>query len=478
MDTSPIIKIKDLDVIYFLGKSNEVKALQDINIDIYPEEFIIFFGPSGCGKSTLLYSIAGLETNIQGDIYIDERNIAELKAKDLEYLHQKKTGMIFQAYHLINSLSVMKNVILPQIFMGGDRKKRQNKAMELLDHFGVGVQADKLPSELSGGQQQRVAIARSLINDPDILLADEPVGNLDSHSANDVMHLLFDLNRKFKKTIILVTHNPAFLNFAHRVFYMKDGKVIETKVNEAVDQVVDLLEIGPDFTAEGTGDKSKKDKNKKDEETGEDEDSVMSGSKISRELELLAKTYSSVTDNQFGNLLIPFKAKEIVAEVLTGLTSEEIEEIEKRVEKLLVSEIEDKDLILEYLDKDEKEGGLGANKKTAENFAERIKGIVGEIKFMKKKGKKQDAKKPSRSEEEITKVRHYLLDSFDVKIKKVKSIKVMNQAITDRLLDKIDGTEFQNILDLPLDKNGAGLDKRTAKKLTQRLELLILGKFE
>ena len=176
----PIIKIKELNVVYFMGKSNEVHALRNINLEIYPGEFIIFFGPSGCGKSTLLYSIAGLETNINGNIMLNGKDIASMKQKELEDFHRQKIGMIFQAYYLISSLSVANNVVLPQIFIEKNRIERKKKALELLQHFGVSGEADKLPSELSGGQQQRVAICRSLMNDPEVLLADEPVGNLDS----------------------------------------------------------------------------------------------------------------------------------------------------------------------------------------------------------------------------------------------------------------------------------------------------------
>ena len=226
-----IIKIKNLSVTYFSGKSNEVKALKNIDLEIYPGEFIIFFGPSGCGKSTLLYTIAGLETDIAGDIYIEDKNIARFNHEELENFHQKRIGMIFQAYYLISSLSVLQNVILPQMATGRKKKEREKKAIELLEHFGVKAQIDKLPNELSGGQQQRVAICRSLVNDPDILLADEPIGNLDSRSAEDVMELIGNLNRQRKKTVILVTHNPEYLKDGDRIFYLKDGVIIKETVN-------------------------------------------------------------------------------------------------------------------------------------------------------------------------------------------------------------------------------------------------------
>src|SRR4030042_4815348 len=201
--SKPIIKTNKLAVTYFAGLDNEARALQDINIEIHPGEFIILFGPSGCGKSTLLYSIAGLQPNVQGSIFFYDKDIILFSKKELENYHQKKTGMVFQAFYLINSVTVEKNVMLPQIALGAPVMERKKRTMELLAHFGVAEQAGKLPLELSGGQQQRVAICRALINEPEILLADEPVGNLDTKSAHDVMLLLQELNQKQKKTVVL-----------------------------------------------------------------------------------------------------------------------------------------------------------------------------------------------------------------------------------------------------------------------------------
>ena len=338
----PIIKIEKLNVTYFLGHTNEARALKDISLEIYPGEFIIFFGPSGCGKSTLLHSVAGLETNIQGNIFVDNKNIAHFKHQELEKFHQRETGMIFQAYYLINSLSCIDNVLLPQIFISAPSEERKKRALLLLEHFGVKQQANKLPSELSGGQQQRVAICRALINDPTILLADEPVGNLDSKSAQDVLELLKELNEKQKKTVILVTHNPAHLDYAHRVFYMRDGGIIDIKVNQAISR-----DIQPS--------------------------AMTAGLNIPRGMELLLRTYTSFSPAQVGNLLIPFKAKQIVSEALVGMTSDDIGRIEKRVEDLIIRGIDDNEGMLKFLDIDQGEGGMGLDKRMAKNLMEKIK---------------------------------------------------------------------------------------------------------
>ncbi|TSD01617.1 MAG: Uncharacterized protein Athens071425_346, partial [Parcubacteria group bacterium Athens0714_25] len=222
----PIIKTKDLRVIYNQGKSNEVRSLEDANVEIYPQEYVIIFGPSGCGKSTLLYSISGLQAPTYGDVFIEGKKLAEMNKKERVNLHRNNIGMVFQAFYLVPSLSIIGNVCLPKSFSGVAKKIREKDGMKLLQRFSIAEQATKFPNELSGGQKQRVSIARSLINNPQIILADEPVGNLDSESAENVLRILKELNEIDKKTIILVTHNPEHLHFADRIIHMKDGRIV------------------------------------------------------------------------------------------------------------------------------------------------------------------------------------------------------------------------------------------------------------
>ncbi len=442
----PIIKIDKLNVTYFMGKANEVRALSDINLEIFPEEFVIFFGPSGCGKSTLLYSISGLETNIQGDIYIEGKNLSHFKKAEYLNFHRSVIGMIFQAFYLIGSLTVAKNVTLPQVFLNIGKKERRQRAMDLLDYFGVKAQAKKLPAELSGGQQQRVAIARSLINDPKILMADEPVGNLDSKSAQDVMDLLKSLNEKQKKTVILVTHNPAFLSYAHRVVYLKDGRIIEIRVNRQVHGVrLEQAEARPN---------------------------------ISKELELLIKTFTSLSPSQIGNLLIPFKAKQIVSEALIGMTTEEIDKIDKKVENLLMTGIYDTDTMMQFLDSEVEKGGLGMDKRSAVKIADKVKEIIKEIKILEEEENKLRFKATADTGSEVMEIRHYLLEAFDIKISNFLALETFNQAIRDRMANIMDRDAFRARLDLSVKEGGVGLDKRTAKKVAKRMELLILGKYK
>lgn len=443
----PIIKIEKLNVTYFLGKSNEVRALTDINLEIFPEEFVIFFGPSGCGKSTLLYSISGLETNIYGDIYIEGKNLAHFNKKELLNYHQKTVGMIFQAFYLIASLSVLKNVTLPQIFMNIGKKERKAKALELLEYFGVKAQAAKLPTELSGGQMQRIAIARSLINDPKIMMADEPVGNLDSKSSQDVMDLLKTLNEKQKKTIILVTHNPAFLSYAHRIFYIKDGRITETRVNRDVHGV--KIPVAEEKKS------------------------------VSKDLELLIKTFSSLSPSQVGNLLIPFKAKQIVAESLIGMTTEEIDKLDRKVENLLMTGVFEGDSMMDFLDAPLDKGGMALDKRTAAKTAEKIKDIIREIKYLETEENKQKTGLVSpEAGAEVMDIRHYLMEEFDLELKSFLALEAFNQAIKDRLNNAIDRDVLRQRLDASVKLGGVGMDRRTAKKVAKRLELLILGKYK
>lgn len=444
MSIEPIVKVKNLSVTYNLGKNSETKAINNISLDIYAGEFIILFGPSGCGKSTLLYAISGLETNIEGDIFIDGKSLSELTQSEKEELHQKKTGMIFQAYYLISSITVLRNVLLPQIAIGAKPKERKEKAISLLKKFGVIEQINKLPTELSGGQQQRVAVCRALINEPDILMADEPIGNLDSKSAADVMELLKELNEKQKKTIILVTHDPTYLDYAHRVFHIKDGALIQTKINRAINEEVEII--------------SRKKQN----------------TDVSRELDLLSRSFPTILGSV--NNLIPFKSKQIVLETLLGMTSDDISKIEDKVRQLLTQGIRDYSSLYNYLDKEVEAGGLGMDKRTARKIADKIISLVYEVKQLEEKEKNIDKEEGYIGE--AVQIRQYLVEVFDIRLETTSQLRILDRAIRDRLEGKIDHKMFRKIVDLSTNESGIGLDKRTAKKVAKRLELLILGKYK
>lgn len=226
----PVIKTVNLSRTYILGKI-EAAALSNVNIEIYSGEFIVFFGPSGCGKSTLISLVAGLQKPSSGKVLIRGENLAELDKGGLAKYRRSKIGMVFQNFNLINTMNVIENIALPLAFAKINKKRRVQRAENLLGVVGLKEYRNHTPSELSGGQQQKIAIARSLVTNPWILLGDEPTGNLDSKSANEIMRLLISLNRKSKRTVVLITHNPDYLEYADRVFYLRDGRIVKIKVN-------------------------------------------------------------------------------------------------------------------------------------------------------------------------------------------------------------------------------------------------------
>ena len=230
MAKAPVIKINNLSKKFMLGDI-EVQALQSVSLEIYSGEFIVFFGVSGCGKSTLMSMIAGLQPPSTGSILIRGEDLAKLDSNELAQHRRTKIGMVFQAFNLIQTMNVVENISLPLAFARISKGRRIKRAENLLEIVGMSKYKNRAPNQLSGGQQQRIAIARSLVANPWIMLADEPTGNLDSKSADDVMRLLVSLNRKSKRTVILITHNPDYLQFADRVFWMQDGKVIKVEAN-------------------------------------------------------------------------------------------------------------------------------------------------------------------------------------------------------------------------------------------------------
>jgi putative ABC transport system ATP-binding protein len=227
-EIKPIVVVEKL-VKEFGDGDSKVTVLKSVNLEIHAGEYVIFFGPSGCGKSTLLNCITGLEIPTSGSVVLRGENLSKLNQKELAKIRNKKIGMIFQQFNVIKSFNVLKNVALPQLLAGVPRRRRFKRARDLLHMLGIEKFAKRIPTELSGGQQQRVAIARALANNPWILVVDEPTGSLDSKAANEVMELIEIINKKSRRTVILVTHNPDCLKYADTVHYMKDGNIVRTK---------------------------------------------------------------------------------------------------------------------------------------------------------------------------------------------------------------------------------------------------------
>ncbi len=221
---SEIIKLKEVHRYYEMG-DNIVKALNGMDIEINKGEFIAIMGQSGSGKSTAMNLVGSLDVPTKGSIRLDKNNISHMAESELAQLRGKKVGFIFQSFNLIPNLTAKENIMLPMIFQGLDLDGRESKAENLLKLIDLEDRADHYPNQLSGGQQQRVAIARALANDPEVILADEPTGNLDTQTGQKVMHFLQDLNKK-GKTIIIVTHDPNLAQtYAEKIYWLKDGRV-------------------------------------------------------------------------------------------------------------------------------------------------------------------------------------------------------------------------------------------------------------
>lgn len=218
-----ILKIENLKKVYGSGET-EVKALDDISFQVEEGEFIAIIGPSGSGKSTLLHSIAGLEKPTSGKVYFYDKDIYKMNKKELTILRRQKIGIIYQFYNLIPTLNVEENITLP---IELDKKKIDTKKLdEIIKFLGLEKRKKHLPNELSGGQQQKVAIGRALMINPTIILADEPTGNLDSKSSEEIMQVLKKANKDYKQTIIMITHNLEIAKLADRIIKIEDGKTI------------------------------------------------------------------------------------------------------------------------------------------------------------------------------------------------------------------------------------------------------------
>ena len=438
----PHIKIENACVIYNEGSDNQVNALMDVNFEIKPQEYVIIFGPSGCGKSTLLNLIAGLEKPTRGTVIINEQDISQMDANEFARFHCTSIGMVFQAYNLLSSLSVIDNILLPQIFLGNaNRKDRKEKAVKLLEKFGILSQANRIPTELSGGQQQRIGIARALINDQPILLADEPIGNLDSKSAQNVLKIFDDLNKIDKKTFIMVTHNPENLEYADRVFYMKDGRIEHEVVNK-----------------------------KKDKKT------IEKGGAKEREFELLMRSFPGLSEAQLHMLMIPFKAKILSEYLLTKTNVDQNQRLEEFIRNRIIGKFKREELRL-MLDRSIEDGGVGLDERTATDFSHGVEKVLDNAEIIQSDLSGISSKlgyKDSRLKAKLF-VRYFKRAFLDNTTQ--EQINRLEDLLEKRLLNEIGHELFAEKLDLPFKEGGVGLDKRVVRKLIKEFEITLLVKF-
>ena len=211
--------------IYQFGKI-ELAVLKDISMEIAPGAFVVILGPSGSGKSTMLHMVGCLDVPTRGKIFLDNRDISQMSEDELAKNRGQKIGFIFQQFNLLSNLNALENVMLPMIFQNKSERERQERAKFLLNSLGLGERVLHRPAELSGGEQQRIAIARALSNNPEIIVADEPTGNLDSTTGKKIMEILIDLHKNEQKTIVVVTHDPNIANYSDQVVNIKDGQLV------------------------------------------------------------------------------------------------------------------------------------------------------------------------------------------------------------------------------------------------------------
>ncbi len=340
--------------------------------------------------------------------------------------------MIFQAYYLISSLSIEDNVLLPRIFAGTDeKKKRKEQARLLLQRFGVEHLRDRSPRALSGGQQQRVAIARALINNPSIILADEPVGNLDSASADNVMRILYDLNQLEKKMIILVTHDPRFLKYAHRIYHVKDGTVTQEVVNYERPQIVE----------------------------------TRATERVPSQLETLARLYPYLSKKEL-------KARALAHYMASNFSIDAQERLEKILGDFIEGKISPENLVAAF-DRPYSEGGIGMYRQTASDFGRKIEAVVSEAKSLQEE-LERETQYPEKPEVDIKadKIRRHLLDSYEGTLSP-EQVQRIERALKARILGAMNGRMFEEYLDRPVKQGGAGLNSRTAKNFTREVEIII-----
>jgi len=427
----PLITCRDLGITYNVGKSNEFKALQAINTDIYEGEYIILFGSSGCGKSTLMYAIQGSLPPAEGSLLIRGDDIYSYPPSERVYFQRYIMGIIFQSFNLIGSLTVLDNVALPMIFCDANKATRERRAQSLLDRFGVGMVSHKLPSMLSGGQQQRVSVARSMVNDPQILLADEPTGNLDSVSTQQVMDKIDEINTFDQRTIIMVSHNAAHLSYAHRVYYLKDGFIVREVVNPQRKQIKPVKE----------------------------------GETIVTELEQLARLfpYDSVDT---------LRVKSLSNFLTQGYTFNQLIRIEKAIGLLIGGKIHKK-LFIDALVKKYDDGGVGIDKATAHRMADISVKIVTQAEDVRRFRSDNDSDAAFFQQHKFAeRVLEYLREHHHIPLSKKGSAN-LTEIIADRLSGINGDVEFHSRLMESEHVGGLGLKEKIADDIARYMEKLI-----
>lgn len=427
----PLIVCRDLSIIYNKGKSNEFRALTGVNTDIYEGEYIILFGASGSGKSTLMYSIQGSLPPGEGTLLIRGDDIYSYPPSERVYFQRYVMGIIFQQFNLIGSLSVLDNVALPMIFCDADKATRDRRAQSLLDRFGVGHVSHKIPAMLSGGQQQRVSVARSMVNDPKILLADEPTGNLDSVSTQQVMDKIDEINTFDRRTVIMVSHNAAHLSYAHRVYYLKDGHIVREVVNPQRKQIKPVRE----------------------------------GETIVTELEQLARLfpYDSVET---------LRVKSMVNYLTQDYTFDQLSRLERAIGRFIKGKI-DKAMFIKALILPMEQGGVQIPERTARQMAIQCEKIMHQADDIRRFRAKKDNAGVFFSQHALAeRLRDHILNTYRMKLSKEQDANLV-ELVADRVTGVVEEEEFNQRLMRGVRSHGLALSEGEADDMTRYFEKLI-----
>ncbi|MBU3925807.1 ABC transporter ATP-binding protein [Patescibacteria group bacterium] len=424
--SSEIIKFENVNFFYEKGRPAETQALKDINLSIKKGDYVAFFGPSGCGKSTLLYTIAGIEQASSGRVLINNRDLTEFTKQELAIYRQIGVGIIFQNFNLIPSINVWENIALPMAFLGISFEVRKKRALTILERLGLNGLANRYPHELSGGQQQRVGVARAMSNNPPLILADEPLGNLDSVNANKVLDFLRELNQKDGQTIVMVTHEAWSLRDVQKIFYMRDGVI--TRVESK----------SPETIKKGASSYYYK--------------------KLFPELPV-AET----------------RAKTIAQYVLRGYSEEEIKRLEYFLIQLLKKQI-DLDIFKAVLDRPYKNGGVGLWRQKAEKLTAEVEEMIKREESLKSLFERMNNNPNAPIKAEIEDIQNWLTKSFKGKMTAYQKLQI-SEIIEERLRNVINSDHFLKTLNLSKSLGGVGLKIGSSLKMKDKLES-ILGQKE
>lgn len=408
-------------------------------------EYAAFFGPSGCGKTSLLYAISGIEQPHDGQIIVSGKDISHFSPKELAVYRQDGVGIVFQRFNLFPSLTVIANVALPMSFLGIPPKERTEKALKLLDRLGIKQLAARYPHELSGGQQQRVGIARALANDPPIIVADEPIGSLDSENAHKVLEFLKELNEKDKRTVIMVTHEAWSLQDVQKIFFMKDGKILKSE----------RVEKQPESAARSI--------------TQHLFQELMPSSEAAE----LASSVSPGASGGGGAVPIGVVAQTLSTLLLRGYSPEEMRRFQKFIEERFTNKLSAGQFRYK-LDQPLKEGGVGLWRQKAEHVSQYVERVLTERGDVSHLFHHLEKHPRASLQSEVLDLRSWIMEEYGGSLSHAQKVHLA-RLVESRMRGAITPEKFREQAKAPTKKGGGGVSFRGAYHASERLETILQG---